>query len=145
MIRKISAVVAGAVVAFGLVALLETISHALYPLPAGLDFRNPAHLKVYAATLPLGALWCVLGAWLVATFAGCWLAIVIARERPMFFAALVGSLVLVATIANLLMIPHPVWFSITATVTIPLAAFCASLFAPRGKLEASNSKLEKGL
>src|SRR5450432_3256679 len=142
MIRKIVAVVLGVAVAFGLVALLEAIGHALYPLPEGLDFHNPEHLKIYAATVPLGALWCVLGAWLVATLAGGWLAAFIARERPLLFSAIVGAVVLVATIANLVMIPHPGWFSVTAIVTIPIAAVCASLIAGGGssKLEIRNSK-----
>lgn len=131
MTRKMVAVVAGTVVAFGLVALLEAIGHALYPPPAGLDFHNPEHLKVYAATVPLGALWWVLGAWVIATSAGGWLAAFIAREKPMVFGAIVGTLVLAATTANLIMIPHPAWFSITAIVAIPIAAAAAGAVARR--------------
>ena len=125
MTRKIVAVVAGTVVAFGWVALLEAIGHAWYPPPAGLDFHNPEHLKVYAATVPLAALWWILGAWFVATFAGGWLAAFIARESPAHFASIVGALVLAVMIAKLVVIPHPVWFSITAIVAIPLAAAAA--------------------
>ncbi len=50
--------------------------------------------------------------WLLGTLAGGMVACKIAREKPAVFACIIGAVMLAATIANLLLIPHPNWFSI---------------------------------
>jgi hypothetical protein len=40
-------------------------------------------------------------------------------------AAIVGAVVLAATVANLAMIPHPTWFAVVGVAGIVLAAFVA--------------------
>ena len=125
MLRKISAVLLGLVSAFAVVMLIEWLSHQVYPPPPGMDFNNPEQLRLYTSNLPLGAYLFVLLGWLAGTLAGglvaCWLA----QEKPAVFASIIGFVMLVATVTNLAMIPHPTWFSIAGIVVIAAGTLLA--------------------
>lgn len=124
-LRFIVAGLIGVVVAFASVAGIEALGHAVYPPPADLDFSNANQVRAFMDALPLGALLLVLGSWISGTFLGGLVAALIARSRPYLFAGIVGAFVLAATIANLLLIPHPLWLTLLALAAIPLAAFLA--------------------
>lgn len=123
MIRKIFAVVLGVVTAVILIIAIETLSHAIYPTPDGMDVNNKEAVQAYVADAPVTALLLVMAAWLVAALAGGLLACFIARETPLVYAAIVGGLVLLGTIMNLISIPHPLWFSITSVLAIIATIF----------------------
>lgn len=131
MVRKIAAVLAGIVVALALVFIIEMVGHQVYPPPAGLDFTKPEVVASYMQTLPAGAFVFVLTGFAVATLVGGWVCATIARGRPMLFAGVIGVLMLAATVANLLMIPHPLWFSISAITLIILSTILAGRLARR--------------
>ncbi|GMV60719.1 MAG: hypothetical protein AMXMBFR72_38050 [Betaproteobacteria bacterium] len=124
-VRSVLAVVVGVVVAFALVAAIETAGHAVYPVPKGLDFTNREQVRAYIQALPLGALMFVLAAWTVAPFGGGAVAALIARARPLLHAAIVGAFVLAATLANLILILHPLWFAVLGVVGVCVGAFAA--------------------
>jgi hypothetical protein len=123
MIRKISAVVLGVLMAVILIIAIEELGHAVYPPPDDLDITNKDALQVYIMDAPIAALLFVMAAWLVATLAGGLLACFIARETPLVYAAIVGGLVLLGTIINLLSIAHPLWFTITSIPAIIATTF----------------------
>ncbi len=124
--RKILAVVFGIVVAVVLIIAIEALGHAVYPMPEGLDLTDPEALQAYVMDAPIAALLFVLGAWLVATLVGGLLACFIAKESPLVYSAIIGGLVLLGTIINLMSIPHPTWFSITAISAIIATIFVTS-------------------
>ena len=126
MLRKISAVLLGVLLAFATVMLIEWISHQIYPLPPGLDFKDPEQVRLFTSNLPLGALLLVLLGWLLGTITGGLTASHVARERPLVFASIIGAVMMAATIANLAMIPHPTWFSIAAIMVIGVGTLLAS-------------------
>lgn len=123
MFRKISAVVLGVVTAVILIIAIEALGHAVYPPPHDPDVANAEALQAYVMSAPIAALLFVMAAWLTATLFGGLLACFIARETPLVYAAIVGSLVLLGTIINLLSIPHPLWFSITSVLAIIATIF----------------------
>jgi hypothetical protein len=132
-VRYAIALVVGIVVAFGLVAAIESLGHRLFPPPKDVNWNDPNVLRDYVQRLPIGALLFVVAAWVIATFTGGFAAARIARARPMLFAGIVGGLVLCATIANLVMIPHPVWIAVTGLGGIVIATVAAGkLAAARG-------------
>ncbi len=126
MIRNIGALIAGIVTAFASIYLIEMLGHTIYPPPADLDFSNPDAIRPYIATLPIIALLFPMFGWFVGTFAGSLVADFCGDTKPFVFAGIVGGLVLAATIANLIMIPHPLWFSITALLGIVASAWLAT-------------------
>jgi len=125
--RNIGAGIAGVVIAFVLVALVEMVGHAFYPPPEGLDFADADAMRAYIDTVPLGALLFVAGAWFIGTVGGTCAACAIGTAKPLIFAGVVGGLVLVATIANLIMIPHPLWFSVLGIVGILVGAWLGTM------------------
>lgn len=130
MIRNAAAVIAGVVTAFVLIMLIEKLGHLIYPPPADLDWSDPAAVRPYIATLPLLALLFPMFAWIVGTFVGSSLACFIGTARPLVLAGIVGGMVLAATIANLIVIPHPLWFSVLSILGIAASAWLAMRIAP---------------
>ena len=125
MVRNAAAAVTGLVIAFVLIMLIEKLGHFIYPPPADLDFSDPEALRPYIATLPFLALLFPMIAWVVATFAGTVVASKIGTANPKSFGIIVGGLVLAGTIANLVMIPHPLWFSLVSLVAVAASAWIA--------------------
>ncbi len=123
--RKILAVLAGIISSFVLVFLIDAIGHVVYPFPADLDFNNAEQMSAYVQMMPAGAHLLVLAAWIISTFVGSFITWMIAKEKPMMLASIIGILMMVASVITLVMIPHPAWFSISAVIGIILAAFLA--------------------
>lgn len=121
--KNIAASIVGIIVAVGLVWLVEKLGHAVYPPPADLDFANPDAMRAYMKTIPVGALLFVGAAWFIGTLVGTFVACKLRRSKPLMFAAVVGGLMLIATAANLIMIPHPIWFSILGVAGVVVGAW----------------------
>lgn len=118
--RRVLATVAGLLVGMVVIGAVERIGHLVYPPPPGIDLHDRAALEKLIAEAPAGALLFVACAWLCGTLAGTALARTIEGPGRTIAAVLVGVLLLLAGIANLLMLPHPAWF-----VAVGLAALVA--------------------
>jgi len=121
--KNIAAGIAGVVIAGLLVWLVEMLGHAVYPPPTDLNFADPDAMRAYIDMMPLGALLFVAAAWFIGTLGGTFAACKIGDAKPMIFAVVVGGLMLIATLFNLVTIPHPLWFSILGVVGIVVAAW----------------------
>ena len=130
MLRDVLGAIAGIAVAVLTVMLFEWISHMLYPVPADLDVTSTTALADHMASAPPGALILVVAGYFVATFDGTFIAAWIGRAKPFIFALVVGVLMLVATVSNLIVIPHPMWFNIAAVAGIIIAAWSATVAVP---------------
>lgn len=123
--RKIGAVAAGILAGMIFIAAVQAAGHALYAPKVMPDMNDPNAVAAFVAAMPIGAFMSVLIAYAGGTFIGGWMACKVARERPRLYAGIIGALVLVATIANFVKIPHPLWFIVACMVTIPLMAYLA--------------------
>ncbi len=131
MIRRIGALVAGIVVAFVVVALVEAVGHSIYGAPGPDVVADTELMREFVAGLPVGALLFVLAAWYLGTFCGGLLACFIAKSKPFFHASLIGVFLLGATVMNLLIIPHPIWFFIAGVVGILASTLLTARVAER--------------
>lgn len=130
ILRSVLAVLAGALVAFVLIAVIELLSGKLYPLHV--KSGDPEDLAAAMARAPLGALLLLLLGWAVGTAAGAWTAARAAGRSHLVHGLVVGVLLLGAAIENLLAIPHPLWFWIAAVALfLPCAYLGATLAARR--------------
>lgn len=129
-LRLVLALVAGIAAALFTIMLIETVGHRLYPPPA-LDYSDTGALRAYVDALPLGAKLMVLSAWLAGTIDGVFVAGLVNRARYGLCAAVIGALVLAATLANLAMIPHPLWMAAAGVLGIPLCAWMTARLLPR--------------
>jgi hypothetical protein len=73
-----------------------------------------------------------LWAYFIATFCGTLIARLVGTTRPLLLATLIGLPVLAGTFANLISIPHPLWFSGCAVLGIIFSALLASAIAATG-------------
>jgi len=93
----------------------------IYPPPEGIDFSDPDVVRPYLASLPAWALLQVMAGWMIGVFSGILVAAAIGYLKPLVYAVGIGGLVFAATVANLIMVPHPMWFNV-----ISLAGILAS-------------------
>ena len=140
MIRDILAALAGIAIAVLIVFIATELNHTVYPPPPQLDFSDPDALRPFIATLPIGAFLLLMGGWVVGTFVGSVIAGRIGTAKPWVYPAIVGGLVFTATVANLLAIPHPLWFSITALIGIVASAWLANGVAVTGNSSRNPSE-----
>ncbi len=61
MVKKMAAAVLGIVVAGGIIAVVEALGHAVYPIPPDIDFNDPVKIGKYVQSLPIGAFLFVAG------------------------------------------------------------------------------------
>lgn len=113
MKRSILAILSGLLTAAVLTALLEAAGHLIFPPPQIIDPMDTEALKQMMAQMPLGSLISVVIAWLVAGFTGGFVTAKIDRENHTRSVLTVAVIMTLATIANLIMIPHPLWMMIT--------------------------------
>ncbi|MEM8816154.1 MAG: hypothetical protein AAFX56_17765 [Pseudomonadota bacterium] len=130
MLTKVVAVLAGIVAAFAAIAIIQSIGHAVIPPPADLDVSDIEAFREWMATLPVAAFLFVLAAYYGGAFLGSFVAGWIAGLRSLIYPAIVGGLVLAGTIANLMTIPHPLWFSLLALIGIPVCAYFGGRLSP---------------
>jgi hypothetical protein len=125
MLRDILAGIAGVVIAVLIVFLADELSHMMYPMPANMDPRDTEGLGGYIATLPIGAFLMVLGGWVIATFVGSVVADRIGTAKTWIYPTIVGGFIFAATTANLILIPHPHWFTAVSLAAILVSAWLA--------------------
>lgn len=119
MLRTILGIVAGVVLAMVVMMALEMAGHAAMPPPPGLDPADPEDVKQMVASASMAAkAWVVFG-WFAAALAGGWLARRLSRKG--WAGWVIAVLIAVGGIANIMMIPHPLWMQIAA-VGAPLVA-----------------------
>lgn len=117
-LRYIAAVIGGVVVAGLVVFAVELAGHAAYPPPPELDLTDKAQMEAYVQSLPLAAFAFVMAAWALGALLGGIVAALIAPDRKMLLACIVGGFILAGVIANLVLVPHPPWFAISAPLVV---------------------------
>ena len=126
MLRKIAATLLGVIVAFIVVGTVEYIGHQFYPPPADLDYQNTQVFTKYVETLPIAAFLFVIAAWALGAFVGSVVARKVAGHPSVIYCIIITGMVLLASIMNLVIIPHPTWFAIVAITLVFLAGGMAN-------------------
>lgn len=129
MKRTLLASLAGLVVGSIVTGVVEFVGHQIYPPPAGIDPRDPESIRRAMETISTGALIAVLVAWAIGSMVGGLVAARLATRQPMRCALIAGAMLMLAGIANLILIPHPLWFSIVAVLLFLPAAWAGGRLA----------------
>jgi hypothetical protein len=123
-IRSLLAVIAGFVAASAVMMVVETINgKLLHPelVKSVEGVTDREELKALLASAPVGALVVVIFGWALGSVAGGFLAALISRKARVGHALALGILLTLASIANNVMLPPPLWFRI-ATLVVFLPA-----------------------
>lgn len=124
--RILAAVAAGLVVGFLVIAGVEAFGSKIYPSPAGLDPTDAAALETFIAGLPPGAFLLVLAGWGLGALLGSWIATRLGPSRHMAPGLIVGAVLVVAGVANMMLLPHPLWFWAATLVVLPLFVYAGT-------------------
>ncbi len=126
--KKIAAVIAGIMIAFSTVMFIEWASHRLWPVAKNIDFNNAQQVKQMMAAMPLQSFISLLFGWTLAMFLGVFVARKISglkanttRAPALIVAGFFG----LATSANFLLLPHPVWLIVLTALLLPASAWLA--------------------
>lgn len=134
-VRSILAIIAGGVIAFGVIAAVQYLSSLLFPAPPGMDMTDPAALREFMAALPLGAFLMVLLSYVFGGLAGGFVAARLAPWARTGHAVAIAVLLAAASVVNLRMVPHPTWFMIANLAVVVLLPLAGARLAARGRTE----------
>lgn len=125
MLRNVFALIVGVVTAGLIIMAVEWTGHQAYPPPADFEFGDSEQTRAFMATLPTGAILFVGLAWAAGAFFGTVASALVGTLKPLHVGVVIGGFVLAGAIFNLIVIPHPWWFTIAAPIGILLATFGA--------------------
>jgi MFS family permease len=125
--RKILGVVLGAIAAMLVVAAFDALANHLYPMPE-LESDDPAALAAVVGSMPIAAKLVVTAGWLAGPLAGAWLALRVGDWR--MAGRIVTAVVLAGSIANVLLLPHPLWMQVCA-VLLPVVGGAIGMWLHR--------------
>ena len=133
-LRSIAAVVAGFVVASIVMMIIESINgRFLFPelgkAAEGVTVREK--IRALVAGAPVGALLVVIVGWILGGIAGGWTTARLSARSTLRHGLVLGALLMLAGVANNLMIPPPLWFWIASLVVLMPAAYFGARLAPR--------------
>ncbi len=119
ILAVLAGIVIGSVVNMGIIML----SSSIIPPPEGVDVTNMESLKAALPSFEPKHFIMPFLAHAIGTFAGAFVASLIATNNKMKFAIGVGVWFLIGGIANIFMLPSPTWFTILdlAGAYIPMA------------------------
>ena len=127
---------AGVVAAVLVVVLMDAVVGRIYSLPAGTDLDNPDSMRQAIAALPAAAFLLLVVGWALAAGVGSYIAARLATHDSAMHGLIVALFVLIATISNLVRIPHPVWIWPAAIILIPAAGWAATRLLSRPIVES---------
>lgn len=126
MLRYISSIIAGVLIGFFAISLIEALGHFITPPPEGVNITDAESISAYMKDIPLASLLMVWLAYIIGSFVAGLITAVLLRKNQLKAAVACGVLILAAGALNLYLIPHPLWFSIGTILTyIPFAVLGA--------------------
>lgn len=129
--KRVFAIIAGVAAGFAIIFIGDATTHALSPLPRGLDYSNRDEMRDYIAGIPMYVLIIMVIFWLSSSFLGAMLASRINRPEWKRTSLICGGILMAAAIFNLATLPHPAWMWISALVGyIPAALLGGWLARP---------------
>ncbi len=134
MVRSILAIAAGLITAFVVIFVIEAIGHVFYPPPPDADMRNQETVKNLMENAPAGSLIIVLVGWALGSFVGGVVSSHIASGNKVIHSIIVGALLMVSGIANMIMLPHPLWMWIFGLMIFIPFAYLGNRFLNKNKI-----------
>lgn len=124
MLWKILGVVFGVIVAGMAVAGGEFVLAAIWPMPQSGGMPDSEAMKTFMAGVPLGMKIGLAAVYAVATFLGAVVAARVAKGR--WAGWTITTIMLMLTVANFVMLPHPVWLVALCLIAIVIGGGVAT-------------------
>ena len=111
--KNFLAIITGCFVGALLIFLGEKIMPILYPAPPGTNLNSIEDVKKVMAAMPASAFLTLLANYAVASFAGGLTTTLITKGTRKSGALIVGVVLTAMGVANCMMLPHPLWFTMS--------------------------------
>lgn len=121
--KKILAVLSGIIVAVATMFLFEGINSNFFPLPKDVNLNDPEVVKNLFLNLPATAFILVIMGWFFGAFLGGFTVKYLSKEEKPTLAWILGGALTLSSIANVMMLPHPIWVTVIAVVIFIPAAY----------------------
>ena len=133
ILRNIVAVIAGIIIGSTVNMGLIMVSGYIIPPPNGVDVTTMEGLKESMHLFEPKHFIFPFLAHALGTFVGAFITVMLAASHKLWFALLIGFFFLIGGIANIIMLPSPVWFTILDLVGayIPMAWLAFKLNKPQ--------------
>lgn len=122
--KTLLATIVGLIVSFIVVFAMEFLSMTLFPSPEKIDPTNVEALKTLIQHIPIAALLMILLGHGLALFLASYYAFKIQPNSLVPFL-IIFIFMLIGTISNLAMIPHPMWFMVADVSTVVVSGLIA--------------------
>jgi hypothetical protein len=132
--RSIASVVAGFIAASIVMTIVEMINgRVFYPglAKAAEGVTDRETIRAIFAAAPLGSLLVVIVGWILGGVVGGWVAARLAPRASVVHGLVLGALLVLAGVANNLMLPPPMWFWIASLAVLVPAAYVGARLAPK--------------
>ena len=121
--KRTLATLAGIVVAVVMIGAVQFVSHKLFAPAVMPDMNDPAVVRAFVMSMPISAFLMVLLSYMLGAFTGGMVAVRVAARvsphtKPLVCTGIVGGFVLAASLMNVVMIPHPIYSSLSSTVAL---------------------------
>jgi len=126
MFNRILSVMAGCMVGILVIFAGEAVTHAVYPLPEGIDPSNPEQLKKVVELMPTGAFIGVLLSAFTGGFVAALVASRISKARHLRHSLIAGLILTLLGLVNVILIPHPVWFVVCSLLVYLAGAYAGN-------------------
>lgn len=137
--KKVISIVAGVAAGFVIVFIGDATTHSLYPPPLGLNYMDKNVMMDYISKIPGYIMVIMTIFWLLSSFLGGMLAARINRVEWKQSAVITGSILMAASILNLIMISHPKWMWLAVFVGYIPAAFIGGWLVKEKPIPTANS------
>jgi MFS family permease len=134
--NRVLPVIAGLATGWLVIFVLEAVNHQIYPPPTELDFTDKAALTQFMETLPTMAFVLLLISWMIGAFVAGMVGAKVKQQNSRNTTIIIGVILAMGSIINMIMIPHPVWLMILASVGyVPFAYFGGKLVSEKSWIE----------
>ncbi|MEK6260152.1 MAG: hypothetical protein AABP62_16155 [Planctomycetota bacterium] len=144
IVHSVLAVIAGLVAAMFFVVATEVVWGVVYPPAPGVDLHHMEACKAHIAKLPADAFVVASVGWGLAVLAGSWVATRLGPGRHRTHGLVVGSILLTAAVANMLMLPYPVLFWVLNLVTFTAGESLGTKWGQARTSDGNTTATERG-
>lgn len=133
MPKGILPIFAGMATAMIVIFIMEFISHSIYPIPKGVDMKNKEAIAEMIKNMPSGAMIFILMGYAFGSFSGGLVGAMMSTEKRIRTSLIVGAVVMLGGVMNIMMVPHPLWFSICTFLAYLPFAYLGGYIAEKAK------------
>ncbi|MEM6263814.1 MAG: hypothetical protein AAGI38_14975 [Bacteroidota bacterium] len=135
MKNNIIAVLTGVFTGWVVVFSGEAVQQQFITVPEGFDYTDPVQLQAFSDSLHTWAWISFIIIWGLSAFLGGMITGKVGKGNWKKLCLITGGILLLGSIANMFIIPHPLWVNvITVLMYFPLAYVGGSMLAPKGEL-----------